>query len=133
VVRASDRATIKLQSGVTWESLVPRDVSDTEIVIASYPPGVEATQGLIQHGGRDFYHVLEGELVVKLVFEEHRLWPGDSITFDGALPHQLSNPTGSMTRVVAVVYGDPVSASVARRFGGPIEAEHRNTHDGEGP
>ena len=47
--------------------------------------------------------IAEGELTVELGFEQHALKAGDSIIFDSALPHRLSNTGDTRMRAVWVV------------------------------
>jgi transcriptional regulator with XRE-family HTH domain len=63
IVRPAQREELTLDSGVVWELL--GQVPDT--------------------------HVEFGELILTLGFEEHRLGPGDAVSFDSTTPHGYRN------------------------------------------
>ena len=46
----------------------------------------------MRHGGREYGHVISGRLEIQVGFETYQLDGGDSINFDSATPHRLSNP-----------------------------------------
>jgi transcriptional regulator with XRE-family HTH domain len=91
VVQASDRQRIDLGQGVTWESLLTAPEAGLEFMVIRYAPGAVSAPTLQRHSGRDYGLVLRGHLTVRLVFAEHVLGPGASISFDATLPHQLAN------------------------------------------
>ena len=81
IVRAMDRQRISLEHGVTWENLLPHEEAGLRFMEIRYAPGASSGEHLLRHPGRDLFVVLEGELVFRLGFSEHRLGPGDSISF----------------------------------------------------
>ena len=56
--------------------------------------------------GRDLFVVLEGELTFRVGFSEHRLGPGDSMSFADFQPHQLRNEGDTEARAIICVVGD---------------------------
>jgi transcriptional regulator with XRE-family HTH domain len=106
VVRAADRQRIGLEHGVTWENLLPREESGLRFMEIRYAPGATSGEHLLQHPGRDLFVVLEGELVFRVGFGEHRLGAGDSISFANFEPHQLRNDGDLEARAIVCVIGD---------------------------
>lgn len=93
VQRAQSRRHIKM-AGVRWERLTPEDDPFVDFLYVTYQPGSASCpeDDLMRHGGREYGHVVSGRLAVQVGFESYELEPGDSINFDSAAPHRLSNP-----------------------------------------
>jgi len=91
VVTPEQRAVINLASGVIWERLTPERDPSVEFLRVTYDVGSESCpeDSLVTHGGREYAFVISGRLGVKLGFDEYRLDPGYSITFDATSPHRL--------------------------------------------
>lgn len=91
--RGDQRKRICLASGVVWERLTPLSEPDTEFLYVTYEVGgaSSADSEYQRHGGHEWGFVLEGRLEVRIGFEEYRLGPGDSISFDSTMPHRLAN------------------------------------------
>ena len=106
VVRAGDRQRITLQHGVTWENLLPHEESGLRFMEIRYPPGADSGEQMLRHQGRDLFVVLEGELTFRVGFSEHRLGPGDSMSFADFQPHQLRNEGDTEARAIICVVGD---------------------------
>lgn len=108
VQRSNNRSRI-VMSGVVWERLTPEDDSFVDFLQVEYAPGSSSCRDddMMRHGGREYGTILSGRINVQVGFEEYELGVGDSIHFDSATPHRLSNP-----------YDEPCSAIwivVARR------------------
>jgi transcriptional regulator with XRE-family HTH domain len=93
VQRAANRRAISLDSGVRWERLTTQHDDDVEFLDVVYDVGgaSSAAESLTRHAGREYGLVLSGKLGVTLVFEEHVLEAGDSISFASSTPHRLAN------------------------------------------
>lgn len=94
VVRASEREVLTLDSGVTWELLGQVPEAHTDFLRITYQPGGSSSSGvglLMRHSGTEYGHVLSGELVLTLGFDEHHLRTGDSVSFDSTTPHSYRN------------------------------------------
>lgn len=91
--RHDDRPELFL-GGVRWERLTPEDDPTVEFLRVTYPPGTEScpVDNLMVHGGREYFHILSGNLEVQVAFARQVLNPGDSVNFDSSTPHRLSNP-----------------------------------------
>ena len=103
IVHFLDRRSIELARGVTWHSLLPADEPDLEWNEVHYPAGSTSSETMQHHGGRHYFLVLEGRLTVQLAFTEYHLEPGDSMAFDGSIPHQLRNEGEGPVRAVVIV------------------------------
>ncbi|TDE02235.1 helix-turn-helix domain-containing protein [Jiangella asiatica] len=93
VVRPSEREVLTLDSGVTWELLGQVPDAHTDFLRITYQPGGSSSSSglLMRHSGTEYGHVLSGELVLTLGFEEHHLRAGDSVSFDSTMPHAYRN------------------------------------------
>ena len=110
VVRAGDRQRIALDHGVTWENLLPRDEQALRFMEIRYAPGAHSGDHLLRHPGRDLFLVLEGELSFRVGFTEHRLGPGDSISFGDFQPHHVRNDGTADARAIVCVIGDDAAS-----------------------
>ncbi len=93
MVRLEDRHVIVLDSGVRWERLTSHEHEDVDFLHVVYDVGGSSAsdEKMMRHPGREYGVVLEGQLGVRLGFEEYSLGPGDSIAFDSTQPHRLWN------------------------------------------
>lgn len=71
-----------------------------EPLFVTYPPGYVSEDSA--HAGEEFYYVLNGQLVVLLDGEEHKLNADDSIHFRSDRRHRLSNVADAPVHVIAV-------------------------------
>jgi transcriptional regulator with XRE-family HTH domain/quercetin dioxygenase-like cupin family protein len=107
VVRTSERQTIHLQSGVTWERLSPPTDHGVDFLYVVYEVGGASApeRSLIRHGGREYGHLLEGRLGVTVGFDTYELLPGDAIAFDSSTPHRLFNTGETPAKALWFVVG----------------------------
>ncbi|GAA5110545.1 XRE family transcriptional regulator [Haloechinothrix salitolerans] len=104
--RANQRPELHL-NGVRWERLTPEDDPHVEFLRVTYPPGTESCppDNLMNHGGKEYLHILTGRLEVQVAFARQVLSPGDSLNFDSSTPHRLSNPYNETCLAVWFVVG----------------------------
>lgn len=57
---------------------------------------------MTRHAGREYGVVVSGILTVTVNFDDHLLWPGDSIAFPSTSPHRLWNAGGEPVRPIWV-------------------------------
>lgn len=107
LVRASDRKTIDLDSGVRWEELTSEKEDGFDFLHATYEVGGTSTpdESLMRHHGREYGYVMSGTLGIQIGFNEYELNPGDSIAFDSQRPHRLFNKGDVPVQAVWVVAG----------------------------
>jgi transcriptional regulator with XRE-family HTH domain len=93
LVRPHEREVLTLDSGVTWERLGRVPGHDADFLLVTYAPGgaSSAREGLMRHGGTEYGYLVSGELVATLGFAEHRLRPGDALSFESSTPHRYRN------------------------------------------
>lgn len=98
VIRAADRRHIHFGSpdAPTTQRKVMQFMSapdrQLELVIVEIPAGATAIDRAHSHEGEEACHVLEGEIEVIYGDDTHALTPGDSVHWDGRVPHMLRNP-----------------------------------------
>jgi transcriptional regulator with XRE-family HTH domain len=107
VQRKDSRLTVALDTGVVWQRLTAAPDSEVEFLWSHYPVGGESCppDALLRHSGREFGYVEKGRLGVTLGFETYELDPGDSISFESAIPHRVFALGGQPAEVVWVVLG----------------------------
>lgn len=103
-VAQDNRATIKLDGGVSWARLTSRSYDHIEFLELNYEPGSESGKTFSRHIGREFGLVLEGTLHLYLGFEEYELQVGDSILFNSSTPHKLKNMGDKPMRALWVAF-----------------------------
>ncbi len=105
IMHPEQRPSIELEHGVRWERLTPTDEPGVEFMEVIYPARerLPRDQHAIQHAGRDYAVLLQGLLSVQVGFEKWELSPGDSLAFDGAVPHHFWNRGPEPVRAIFVV------------------------------
>jgi transcriptional regulator with XRE-family HTH domain len=105
VLRRADRPAINLEHDVRWERLTPRSERNIEFreVFYEVGGGSPGSERAIQHNGRDYAVIIEGELSAQVGFERFVLRSGDSIAFDATIPHQFWNQGTQRVRAVFVL------------------------------
>ncbi|WP_218593369.1 cupin domain-containing protein, partial [Pseudonocardia oceani] len=82
--------------------------------VAQLPPG--GWLGLHAHDQAEVYHVLEGELLLRLDDSEHRLRPGSVVFLPGGTPHGVTNTGDAAARLFYVLAAGSFE-EVEYRFG----------------
>lgn len=67
-------------------------------------PGDVERDDMSVHEGEEFIYILEGELEVTLDQNKEVLLPGDSIYYNGSIPHTLKCHKDVPAKIVAVIY-----------------------------
>jgi transcriptional regulator with XRE-family HTH domain len=101
------RAVMHLAGGVRWERLTTGTDPLVEFVYVVYEVGSTSCpeDSLVRHGGREYGYITSGELAVRIGFDEYRLGPGGSISFDSSAPHRLWNVGSVPVHGIWVVVG----------------------------
>ena len=91
VLRARDRPSVSLASGVRWERLSPSADAELDFLCVTYDVGAASCppDALMQHNGREYGLVLQGRVGATVGFESYELEPGDSIGFESSTPHRF--------------------------------------------
>ncbi len=75
--------------------------STVDIVVLELEPG--CTRPLVETDAFEYKYVLSGEIIYWFKDEKITLQPGDSMLFDGRIPHTPQNP-GTQTASMLVIY-----------------------------
>lgn len=104
ILRHDKRASIELQGGVIWERLTSMAIKGIEFLHIEYGAGASSGSAMSHHPGSEFGFVLEGVLTLNLGFDEHVMYPGDSVIFNSSTPHRLSNTGECPMRALWVIF-----------------------------
>jgi transcriptional regulator with XRE-family HTH domain/mannose-6-phosphate isomerase-like protein (cupin superfamily) len=93
VLRAGNRLSLSLATGVRWERLTASHDPGVEFLYCTYPVGGESApvDGLMTHSGSEYGIVLEGRCGATVGDDYYELEAGDSIAFDSRTPHRIWN------------------------------------------
>jgi transcriptional regulator with XRE-family HTH domain len=107
VVEPAQRRRLVLDSGVTWEQLSSGHESAVDFLLVRYQVGGSSVpdEHLTRHSGIEYGYIVSGTLDVSLGFETYRIGPGDSISFDSATPHRLTNNGDVPVEAIWFVHG----------------------------
>jgi len=114
VQRGTNRTSISLESGVSWERLTAQPDHNVDFLILRYPPGSESTpsDSLMRHNGTEYGYILKGRLQVSIGFDTYEIGPGDSIAFDCTQPHRFATVGDETVEAVWFVVGRRNTLSV---------------------
>jgi DNA-binding XRE family transcriptional regulator/mannose-6-phosphate isomerase-like protein (cupin superfamily) len=113
VLRAGNRLSLTLATGVRWERLTSAHDPGVEFLYCTYPVGGESAPAddLMTHDGSEYGIILEGRCGATVGEDNYELEAGDSIAFDSRTPHRIWNLSDSkpMMAIWTVVGrdGDP--------------------------
>lgn len=115
VQRFEDNPVVELESGVRLELLAGGATGIVEPLMVTYQPHSSTTAGALwsRHLGYDFGVLLEGELTLRLGFDEHSIRAGDSVHFDTTQPHVYLNDSAVPARGVWFTLRNPPEPPVA--------------------
>lgn len=107
VQRSTNRTSISLESGVSWQRLTAQPDHDVDFLYLRYPPGSESTpsHSLMRHNGTEYGYVVKGRLKVSIGFDSYELGPGDTISFDCTQPHRFATIGDEAVEAVWFVVG----------------------------
>lgn len=92
VVRRDARKKLVLpDSHLVYELLSPDLKRKMEVWMARLEPGASGSDSPMSHPADECILVIQGKLGIKLGDDDYVLEPGDSIYFDGAVPHLLTS------------------------------------------
>lgn len=105
VVRAKDRRTIRYPQLDIADEVISSDPTGQLQVLESWiGPGRSSGPDLSSHGAEvECIIVLEGALDLLVGSKRYELGAGDTLTFQGELPHGFANPTQEPTRIIWVM------------------------------
>jgi transcriptional regulator with XRE-family HTH domain/mannose-6-phosphate isomerase-like protein (cupin superfamily) len=99
------RSRLVLESGVSWEQLVPKS-DELDFIELIYPAGSSSTMDgrMLRHDDYEYGILLEGQLEVTLGFDVFVLNAGEAIGFDSTIPHLFRNPGTTPARGIWVMH-----------------------------
>lgn len=114
VQRNSNRDSISLEAGVSWQRLTAQPDHNVDFLLLRYPPGSESTppDSLMRHNGTEYGYILSGRLEVAIGFDKYTIGPGDSISFDCTQPHRFATVGDETVEAVWFVVGRRNTLSV---------------------
>lgn len=114
VQRSTNRTSISLESGVSWQRLTAQPDHDVDFLYLRYPPGSESTpsHSLMRHNGMEYGYILKGRLEVSIGFDKYEVGPGDTISFDCTQPHRFATIGEEAVEAVWFVVGRRNTLSV---------------------
>ncbi len=114
VQRSTNRTSISLESGVSWQRLTAQPDHSVDFLYIRYPPGSESTpaHSLMRHNGTEYGYILKGRLQVSLGFDTHVIGPGDTISFECTQPHRFATVGDETVEAVWFVVGRRNTLSV---------------------
>jgi DNA-binding XRE family transcriptional regulator/mannose-6-phosphate isomerase-like protein (cupin superfamily) len=97
VLRADNRLSLTLATGVRWERLTASHDPEVEFLYSTYPIGGESAPAddLMTHSGSEYGIVLDGRCGATVGDDYYELETGDSIAFDSRTPHRIWNLSDS--------------------------------------
>ena len=121
VQRSTNRVSISLESGVSWDRLTAQPDHDVDFLYLRYPPGSESTpsHSLMRHNGTEYGYIVRGRLRVSIGFDNYELGPGDTISFDCTQPHRFATIGDETVEAVWFVVGRRNTLSIDDASVGP--------------
>lgn len=107
--KAEQRPHLQLSQGVLSDlglGIIEQSVTPLTLRLE---PGARSGPSLT-HDGQDFIYCLRGELLYKVNGLAYLMEPGDSLLFDGRLPHRFHN-TGLDTTEILIILSTPHDGS----------------------
>lgn len=103
VVRRGSHPKIEIAGGAIWYCLTPVPEDGLDFIESVYPPGASSGRQYSRHVGREYWFIVEGELVFELGFSRYELRAGDSMVYDSHQPHRITNKGAVPARVIVTV------------------------------
>jgi transcriptional regulator with XRE-family HTH domain len=121
VQRSTNRTSISLESGVSWQRLTTQPDHNVDFLYLRYPPGSESTpsHSLMRHNGTEYGYILSGRLQVSIGFDTYEVGPGDTIAFNCTEPHRFATIGDETVEAVWFVVGRRSALSVDDPAAGP--------------
>ena len=103
IVRADQHKKLILPgSNIIYNLLSPSEENTTEFVLVEIPGG--ETEAAFSHPGKEYFYVIEGEIIMSIGGVSYTLYSQDSGCFDSSAEHYLRNETAQTAKLL--VYSD---------------------------
>jgi transcriptional regulator with XRE-family HTH domain len=104
VVRSGEHPRLQIaEDNLVYELLTPHTHGRLGMIRAQVASGWTNEDAPFVHDGEECIFIVDGELTVSLAGSRYRLYDGDSITFDSALPHWYRNDTDRTTVTISAM------------------------------
>ena len=119
VQRSTNRTSISLESGVSWQRLTAQPDHNVDFLYLRYPPGSESTppDSLMRHNGTEYGYILTGTAsgLDRVRHVRDRAGRHDRLRLHAAAPLRNGRGRDGRSRVVR---GRPQEHALGRRLGG---------------
>ena len=89
-------------------------------------PEEKETLELYNHTGEEFIYILEGILTMNIDGITYQLYPGDSVHIPSCIPHNWSNKTNHITKILTVHSPNPLKKKADHLSSGSAFLSHLN-------
>lgn len=112
VVRSYEKETTLVNSEIIEYALTDHltsfDLLPRLVEIMPPLPEEKETLELYNHTGEEFIYILEGILTMNIDSITYQLYPGDSVHIPSCIPHNWSNKTNHITKILTVHSPNPL-------------------------
>ena len=101
--RKNRRAQGAFRHGTLEDLCVGSTIRRGQVLLVTLEPGADSGQDSIAHAGHDVIYCLEGRLTYIVDNRTYKLEPGDSLVFEGQMPHRWKNETDREARSLLIM------------------------------
>jgi len=101
----AERPSVTIYSGKIRREILTQQAEKKKITpfLLTLEPGSETETEKLEAGIEKFFYVLEGEITARIEKKDFTLKEGDTLYFEGSLPHQFINSTGKKAKILYAV------------------------------
>jgi Predicted transcriptional regulators len=104
VVSSNTRKRLKLpNSNLEYELLSPDFTKMTQLLLTRIDPGAESSEEPMGHNGEECALILGGSIQVVIGDQEYILKDGDSIYYEGTIPHKFLNISDTVVTIISAI------------------------------
>ena len=101
--RKNRRPQGAFRHGTLEDLCVGSTIRRGQVLLVTLAPGADSGQAAIAHAGHDVIFCLEGRLTYVVDNRTYKLEPGDSLVFEGHMPHRWKNETDREARSLLIM------------------------------
>ncbi|MCX6024931.1 MAG: cupin domain-containing protein [Chloroflexi bacterium] len=101
--RKNRRPQGAFRHGTLEDLCVGSTVRRGQVLLVTLEPGADSGQAAIAHAGHDIIFCLDGRLTYVVDNRTYNLEPGDSLVFEGQMPHRWKNETDRDARSLLIM------------------------------
>lgn len=104
VIRHNKRKRLQLpDSHLVYEVLSPVSSKNLQLLVTSLEAGVSSSEVPMSHGGEECAMVTGGTVEFTIGSETYILEDGDSIAYDGSIPHKITNIGSTEVVIISAI------------------------------